>query len=206
MTESDRAVVLIVERERELAEQYVEWLRSDYDVRVARDGSEAVAQLDGDVDVVIVDLETSETSYEEILNEIDDRDVDCRVAMVAGADSGFDGTSDGFDEHLTKPLTGDELRDTVERLVGRASLDDELQEYASLVKQRAEAETGTSADERETADEHSDLEDQIESTEQTVDDSLGDLSSDKNFISAVREINDSEARTSARNDDGGDER
>ena len=110
MTESERAIVLIVESERDLAERYTQWLRSDYDVRVARNGSEAVAQLDGDIDVVIIDLETSDMSCEEILDEIANRDVDCRVAMVGGADPGFDGTSIGFDEYLTTPLTGDERR------------------------------------------------------------------------------------------------
>jgi DNA-binding response OmpR family regulator len=202
MTEFERGVVLIVESERDLAERYMEWLRSDYDVRVARNGSEAVSQLDGDIDVVIIGLETSDMSCEEILDEIANRDVDCRVAMVGGADPGFDGTSIGFDEYLTTPLTGDELRDTVERLVGRVSLDDDLQEYASLVRQKAEVETEHSAGERETNDEADDLEDRIESTEQTVDDSLGDLSSDKNFISAVREIDGSEGRASTQNDDG----
>lgn len=194
---------MIVESERDVAEQYVEWLRSDYDIHVARSGSEAIAQLDGQIDVVIIDLETSDMSCEDILDEIDDRDVDCRVAMVAEADSGFGGTPVGFDEYLIKPLTGDELRDTVERLVGRMSLDDNLQEYASLVRQKAEVEAEQPPGERETNDEHDDLEDRIESTEQTVDDGLGDLSSDKNFISAVREIDGSERRTSTQNDDGG---
>jgi len=201
MTESERAVVLLVENDPDIAEQYSDWLRPDYEVRVARSGSAAVERLDEEIDVVVAGLEISEVSDGAIPAEIDDQGIDCRVAMVVGADSGPINIPTGFDEYLIEPLTRDELRATVEQLAERVTLNNELEEYASLVTRKAELEAEESVEEQRDDDEERDLEDQITSARRSVDDSLGDLSSDEEFIGSVRELDRPTAGTEAENDE-----
>jgi len=190
MDDTDRPVVLVVEDEPDVAETYERWLRSEYDVRVAQRGSEALEVLDEAVDVVLLDRMMPGMSGEEVLAEIRDRGVDCRVAMVTAVDPDFDVIEMGFDEYVTKPPERDELLETVERLVDRASLDDEMQEYYALVARRSALEDEKTGEELADSEEYADLVDRIEAERATVDDDLGDLSSDREFVGAVREIVD----------------
>jgi DNA-binding response OmpR family regulator len=188
MANSGSAVILIVEDEPDVAETYRRWLQATYDVRMAASGPEALSQLDETVDVVLLDRMMPGMSGEEVLSEIRSRNEDCRVAMVTAVDPDFDIIAMGFDEYVSKPPDRDELIETVERLLRRASLDDELQEYYSLVARRSTLEGLKTADELAANDEYADLVDQIEALRQSVDAELGDLSSDTGFVGAVREI------------------
>lgn len=202
MTESEQPVVLIVEDEPDVAETYQRWLRSDYDVRIASTGSEALDQLDDTIDVVLLDRMMPGMSGAEVLDEIRDRDVGCRVAMVTAVDPDFDIIAMGFDEYVTKPPTSDELCASVERLVERATLDDELQEYYSLVARRSALQSEKAVEELEASNEYSDLLDRIEAKRQAVGASLGDMASDTDFVGAVREIVDSGDRSPPDTDSG----
>jgi DNA-binding response OmpR family regulator len=181
-------VVLIIEDEPDVAETYERWLQSEYDVRVAASGSEALDQLDDKVDVVLLDRMMPKMSGSEVLEEIRNRGIDCRVAMVTAVDPDFDIIEMGFDEYVTKPPDRDELGATVERLLERASVNDELQEYYSLVARRSALQAEKSADELAASDEYDELVDRIETMRETVDADLGDMASDTDFVGAVREI------------------
>ncbi|GAA0680099.1 response regulator [Natronoarchaeum mannanilyticum] len=195
MDDTDRPVVLVVEDEPDVAETYERWLRSEYDVRVADDGPTALEELDGTVDVVLLDRMMPGMSGEEVLREIRDRGVDCRVAMVTAVDPDFDVIEMGFDEYVTKPPERDELLETVERLVDRASLDDEMQEYYALVARRSALEDEKTSEELADSEEYAELVDRIEAERATVDEDLGDMSSDRGFVGAVREIVDEDEST-----------
>ncbi|UTF55910.1 response regulator [Natronosalvus rutilus] len=188
MNSDNSPVVLIVEDEPDVAETYKRWLRSEYDVRVAASGSEALDQLDGTVDVVLLDRMMPEMSGSEVLEEIRNQGIDCRVAMVTAVDPDFDIIEMGFDEYVTKPPDRDELEATVERLLERASLDDALQEYYSLVARRSALQAEKSTGELASNDEYDELINKIDTMRETVDASLGDMASNTDFVGAVREI------------------
>jgi len=190
MDETDPPVVLVVEDEPDVAETYERWLRADHDVRVADDGATALEILDEAVDVVLLDRMMPGISGKEVLRKIRERGVDCRVAMVTAVDPDFDVIEMGFDEYLTKPPERDELLETVDRLVDRASLDDEMQEYYALVARRSALEAAKTDEELADSEEYDDLVDRIEAERKTVDDDLGDMASDADFVGAVREIVD----------------
>lgn len=189
MNNVDEPVVLIVEDEPDVAETYARWL-GDYDVRRAETGAEALDRIDETVDVVLLDRMMPGMSGGEVLEEIRSRDVDCRVAMVTAVHPGFDVIEMGFDEYVTKPPERTELADVVDRLLHRATLDDDLQEYYSLVARRSTLEAEFDEGRLESNEEYADLVERIETHRAEVDDAMGDLTSDQEFVGAVREIAD----------------
>lgn len=188
MEDDGAPLVLVIEDEPDVAETYERWLRSSYDVRVAASGPEALDILDEQFDVVLLDRMLPGMSGEEVLAEIRRQGLDCRVAMVTAVDPDFDIIAMGFDEYVSKPPERDELFETVERLLNRAALDEDLQEYYSLVARRSALRRQKAAKELDSSDEYTDLVDQIERARETVDSQLGDMSSDTDFVGAVREI------------------
>ncbi len=192
MTRADRPVVLIVEDEPAVAEGYELLLQDDYQVEIATGGREALKTVDDDVDVVLLDRMMPELSGKEVLDEIRARELDCRVAMVTAVEPDFDIVEMGFDAYVTKPPTRDRLHDTVERLLERATLDDELREYYSLLARQSMLETEKPAEALEASDNYADLVSRIEAKSEAVKASLGEMSSDTDFVGAVREITDDE--------------
>jgi len=186
-------VVLVVEDELDVAETYELWLADDYDVRRAADGATALDLLDEEVDVVLLDRMLPGMSGAEVLARIREREVDCRVAMVTAVDPDFDVIGMGFDEYVTKPPTKADLHETITRLLDRATLDDDLQEYYSLVARRSALEAEFSQEELADHEAYDELVARIDTQRAAVDERLGDMGSDTDFIGAVREIMDGEA-------------
>ena len=178
MPESTRPSVLIVEDNPDVAETYERWLQSQYDVRVAESGQAALERLDGTIDVVLLDRMMPGMSGAEVLDEIRDQGIDCRIAMVTAVDPDFDIIEMGFDEYVTKPPDRDQLHTTIERLVDRATLGEDLQEYYSLVARRSALQAEKSIDELEASDEYADLVGRIEAKREEVDASLGESPTD----------------------------
>ncbi|MFC3959391.1 HalX domain-containing protein [Halovivax cerinus] len=190
MTDTDPPVVAIVEDEPAVAESYELWLGDDYEIVRAHDGAEALDVIDESVDVVLLDRMMPERSGEEVLQEIRARGIDCRVAMVTAVEPDFDVVEMGFDAYITKPPERSDLLDTVETLLDRASVDDEFQEYHSLMARRGALEAEKSEAELADSEEYQDLLDRIDVTQTAVDDGLGDMSSEIDFVSAVRDLSD----------------
>ncbi|WP_256390741.1 response regulator [Natronoarchaeum rubrum] len=202
MDTTDSTVILIVEDEPDIAETYERWLQSTYEVRIAPDGPTALERLDETIDVVLLDRMMPEMSGSEVLAEIRDRELGCRVAMVSAVDPDFDIIEMGFDEYVTKPPEREELLETVERLVDRASLDDELQEYYRLVARRSALEGAKTSEELAESEKYGELVDRIEAERETVDEDLGDMASDTGFVGAVREIMSEEDQPITDDEDG----
>ncbi|MFB6096754.1 MAG: response regulator [Haloferacaceae archaeon] len=127
--------VLVVDDEPALAELYAEWLR-DYDVLVA-DGGERALELVDEADVVLLDREMPGLGGDEVLERIRAREVSCQVAMVTGVKPDLDVVDLPFDAYLVKPVSGDDLRNTVERLLARRSYADLFRTYFALVRKRS---------------------------------------------------------------------
>jgi DNA-binding response OmpR family regulator len=164
--------ILIVDDESAVTDVYAAHLEAEYDVRTAYGGSEALEKLDGDVDAVLLDRRMPGMSGDEVLAEIRDEDYDVRVAMVTAVDPDFDILDMGFDDYVVKPVSRDELYETVDRLLTYSTYDDTFQEYFSLVSKRAALETSKSQSALETNEEYQELDERIEDLEENLDEAV----------------------------------
>lgn len=203
MTEDDKPTVLVVEDERALIELYVRWLEDGYNVRTAGGGKEALEKMDQDVDVVLLDRLMPGMSGDEVLEEVQDRIPDCKVAMVTAVEPDFDVIRMGFDDYLTKPVERDQLLETVERLLGRSEFADLEQELYALVSKQAALRSTKPEEELEESEEFAELEDRIAELRSDLDAALPGMESDE-FVAMVRDIEADDEETAPEDDDGGD--
>jgi DNA-binding response OmpR family regulator len=122
---SETATVLVVEDRTDLANLYAEWLGDRHEVRTATDGRAALAAVDDGVDAALLDRRMPEVSGDEVLATLRDRGHDVRAAMVTAVDPGFDVIDMPFDDYVSKPVTREELVETVDGLLA-------LREYSEL--------------------------------------------------------------------------
>jgi DNA-binding response OmpR family regulator len=172
---SEQPTVLVVEDEPPLVEIYARWLESEYRVRTAQNGSEALEQVDEDVDVALLDRLMPGMSGDEVLAEILDRAPDCRVAMVTAVEPDFDIITMGFDDYLTKPVEKETLLETVDRLLERSDYQRLEQEFYALVSKRSALQAAKSAEELSTSEDFAELEHRIEELETELDTAMCDV-------------------------------
>jgi len=146
-------VVLVVDDERGLAELYAAWLSGQYTTRIAYDGDDALDQLDEDVSVVLLDRRMPGFSGDAVLEEIENRRIDCQIAMVTAVEPDFDIIEMGFDDYLCKPVSQDDIVETVESLLDRRDYEEalsdlfaEVSKKATLVEQKSPAELAANKD------------------------------------------------------------
>lgn len=154
--------MLVVEDEERLAELFAMWLRGPYEVSVANDCASATELLDETVDVALLDRNLPDGSGDELLDVVEERELDCAVAMVTAVTPDFDIIELGFDEYLCKPTSESELVDTVERLVAQRNYQPAVDELYSLSRKRALLESRYSASELRASEEYAELTDRIE--------------------------------------------
>lgn len=126
------ATVLIVDDEERAADTYASALGSKYDVLTAYGGAEALSLVTDDVDVVLLDRRMPEMSGDDVLEELQHRKHDCRVAMVTAVNPDFDILKLGFDDYVVKPVGKDGLHATVERLLTLDEYDSVHQQLSSM--------------------------------------------------------------------------
>lgn len=111
--------VLVVDDNRTLADGFARVLSSDYDVTTAYTFEQAREKLSPEIDAVLLDRQLPDGTGDQLLEEIRERDHDCRVAVVSGQPPSSDLDCDVY---LTKPLAGaDAVRETVQNLVDNVS-------------------------------------------------------------------------------------
>ncbi|WP_058364964.1 HalX domain-containing protein [Haloparvum sedimenti] len=186
-------LVLVVEDEPDLADLYAAWLGSDYRVRTAYGGREALDQLDDEVDVVLLDRRMPGLSGDEVLVTVRDRDIDCRVAMVTAVEPDFDIVAMGFDDYLVKPVTKETLRETVDDLLERSQYDAGVQELFALSSKKALLETEKGQSALADSDEYQELSDRIVELQSELDTAVSSLEEHEDFERMFREFEDGEA-------------
>jgi len=129
----DDTTVLIVEDEHQLADLYERYLSDEYEVLVTYTGDEAVDIMTDEIDVILLDRRMPGLSGDDVLHYIRSNGYDIRVAIVSAIEPDFDVIDMGFDEYLVKPVSADQLRDTVARMLSRSTYTETVRELAQLV-------------------------------------------------------------------------
>ncbi|MFB6092737.1 MAG: response regulator transcription factor [Haloquadratum sp.] len=185
---ADPPLVLVVEDEPDLADLYATWLRDDYRVRVAYGGREALDELDDEVDVVLLDRRMPDLSGDEVLDEIRDREMECRVAMVTAVEPDFDIVEMGFDDYLVKPISRESLTDSVENLLSRNSYDEGIQELFSLASKKAILESEKDAATLEDSEEYQELSERVAELREQLDETLTQFDEEHDFAAMYRDL------------------
>ena len=171
----ERGKVLVVENEDHLAELYTDYLADDYDVRTVYGGVEAIEMLSADLDVVLLDRRMPVVSGNEVLTEIENRGLNCRVAMVTAVDPDFDIIEMGCDDYIVKPVTREDITEVVGRLMKATEYDDRKRELSAKRLKRNVLEVEKTETELRESDEFArlqaeiaDLEDEIETIAEEI--------------------------------------
>lgn len=191
---NDRPLVLVVEDEADLADLYAAWLGDSYRVRTAYGGREALDNLDAEVDIVLLDRRMPGLSGDDVLDVIQDRGLDCQVAMVTAVEPDFDVLGMGFDDYLVKPVARDELLETVENLNRRGTYDSGVQELFSLASKKALLEAEKTDAELDENEEYGELTDRLETLREELDTTIDEMGSDDEFETLFREFDDADGQ------------
>ncbi|MEF8773179.1 MAG: response regulator [Halobacteriales archaeon] len=114
--DSGETAVLVVDDQESVADLYTEFLEDVYRVETAYGGEEALAIVDDDFDVVLLDRRMPGINGDAVLEEIRACGIDARVAMVTAVEPDEALLDLGFDDYVLKPIIQEELHDAVERL------------------------------------------------------------------------------------------
>ncbi|ATW88570.1 response regulator receiver domain-containing protein [Halohasta litchfieldiae] len=179
--------ILVVEDDSSVTKLYVQFLKPEYTVFTAETAQEGIDILLGNsdadtdaagIDAVLLDRRLPDAPGEEVLNLIEDRGFDCRVAMVTGVEPDFDIVDMGFDLYIVKPVTRSELLEAVETLFVRSEYGGLLREAASLASKRALLESEKSDGELDASEEYGTLLGRMSELDDELLDLAGSLSSD----------------------------
>lgn len=167
--------VLIIEDEPSLATLYGQLLESSYSVRIAFDGAQGLELMDDEVDVILLDRRMPDLTGREVLSEIRRHYDRCRVAIITAAFPDVDVIDMGFDEYIIKPISGNDLRELVDRLVVRASYDEDIRRLLAMASKRSVLEANTSVAVLEEHRKYRSLVDGMDALEERLRDDLADL-------------------------------
>ena len=189
MTNAGPATVLVVDDEADVADAYAAQLELDFDVATAYSGREALEEIDESVDVVLLDRRMPGISGDEVLETIRERDLDCRVAMVTAVDPDFDIIEMEFDDYVIKPVSRDDLYETIDRLLTASDYESTLQEYYSLMAKQAALRANKPEAELADTTEYEELQTRLDEVRSDLDDTVGSFD-DADFETAFMDIGD----------------
>jgi len=174
---SDRATVLLVDDEEEVADVYALRLQTAYDTRVAYGGEDALETIDVDVDVVLLDRRMPDLSGDEVLAKIREKGYDCRVIMLTAVDPGLDILEMGFDDYLCKPVEKEDLVSAIDQQLKIQEHDEQLSEYFEVTSKLALLESELPPQELEDNDQLARLRDRADELEAEMSDLLDEFDS-----------------------------
>lgn len=115
-------------------------------------------------------------SGDEVARRIHERGDDCAVVMVTAVEPDFDIVELGFDDYITKPIEGDQLRDAVRRVQSRGDYDAMVREHLGLLATKSALEAEKSEPELLNNQEYIQLKEQIAASRSKLGDSVtGDV-------------------------------
>ena len=187
MTETESPTVLVVDDERDVADAYAAQLQREYDVVTAYGGQEAIDTLDGSVDVMLLDRRMPGVSGDDVLEYVREEGLDCRVAMVTAVDPDFDIIEMPFDDYVIKPVSRDDLLETIDHLLSVSDYRRKLQKYYALSAKHATLLANKPDSELADSEEFQALTEQMDELRSELDDHLADFG-DEDFETAFRDL------------------
>jgi len=174
---TDDATVLVVDDEKEVADVYALRLRNEFQTETAYGGEQALDTLGdgGEIDVVLLDRRMPGTSGDEVLSEIRERGIDCRVIMITAVDPDFDIIDMAFDDYLCKPIEKDDLVAAIEQQLTARRYDDQLTQYLEATSKLALLEAEKTAQSLDANEDVTDLKFRIEELKADMDDTLSEF-------------------------------
>jgi DNA-binding response OmpR family regulator len=194
MSGTEPATVLVVDDERDVADAYAAQLDGEYVVTTAYGGQEALERLDASVDVVLLDRRMPGTSGDEVLDAIRERGLDVRVAMVTAVDPDFDIIEMPFDDYIIKPVSREDLLETIERLLTCSTYEEKLRKYYSLTAKHATLLANKPRTELEDNETFETLETRIDEVKRDLDETVSEFDDD-DFTALFRDLDDPAAGT-----------
>lgn len=171
------ATVLVVDDEADVVSMYAAWLEDEYEVLEAEDGESALRKHeDNEVDVVLLDRRMPDMRGDEVLEEMRERGFDSMVAVVTAVEPDFDIIDMGFDDYLTKPVSREEVHDTVESLLQRDEYGRKTQEQFSLMTKKIALESSKTEKELEDSQEYAELVERLDEVTDETRELLDDMS------------------------------
>ena len=193
MSNAERATVLIVDDERDVADAYAAQLEDRYDVITAYSGEDALETLGPGVDVVLLDRRMPDVSGDEVLETIREGHLDARVAMVTAVDPDFDIIEMPFDDYVVKPVVRSDLRETIDRMLKCAAYEKHVREFFALTSKYAALKASKPEPELETNEEFEELEAEIDRRRRSLDEAVAAFD-DRDFDAVFRDLsNDRQA-------------
>jgi DNA-binding response OmpR family regulator len=191
MSSSEPATVLVVDDEPDVADAYAAQLKDDFIVSTAYGGQEALDKIDAAVDVVLLDRRMPGISGDEVLEKIRSREHHVRVAMVTAVDPDFDIIDMPFDDYVIKPVSRDDLFETINRLLTCSEYEEHLRRYYALTAKHATLIANKPESELAESDEFQTLEDEIDELKEELDQTVATFDED-DFVAAFRDLEDPE--------------
>jgi DNA-binding response OmpR family regulator len=187
MTETESPTVLVVDDERDVADAYAAQLQREYDVVTAYGGQEAIDTLDESVDVMLLDRRMPGVSGDDVLEYVREEGLDCRVAMVTAVDPDFDIIEMPFDDYVIKPVSRDDLLETIDHLLSVSDYRRKLQKYYALSAKHATLLANKPDSELADSEKFQALTEQMDELRSELDDHLADFG-DEDFETAFRDL------------------
>lgn len=187
MSRTEPATVLVVDDEPDVADAYAAQLAEEFIVSTAYGGQEALDSLDASVDVVLLDRRMPGISGDEVLEKIRERDLSIRVAMVTAVDPDFDIIEMSFDDYIIKPVSREELLETIDRLLNASTYEEKMRRYYALSAKHATLRANKPESELAENEQFQQLETQMESVRDELDETLAEFD-DEDFEAAFRDL------------------
>ena len=169
------ATVLVIDDEAEVADVYALRLRNHYQTETAYGGAEALDRLDDTIDVVLLDRRMPDVSGDDVLEELQDRDISTRVIMITAVDPDFDIIDMPFDDYLCKPVEKEDLVAAIDQQLAARRYDDRLAEYLEVTSKLALLKGEKTAQALQENEGIESLEHRAEELKHSMDDALSDF-------------------------------
>ncbi|WP_338739710.1 HalX domain-containing protein [Haloplanus salilacus] len=170
----EQPTVLLVDDEEDIVDVYALAFSDDYVVEKAYSGEEALEKAT-DADAILLDRRMPGLSGGDVLDEIRRCGVGARVAMVTAVDPDFDIVEMEFDAYLTKPVTDDELRSTVDELLTLSEYDSQVRERFSVAEKLTTLEAEKPKRELESSSEYQTLRERADELDARASETVGQM-------------------------------
>ena len=126
-------------------------------------------------------------SGDEVLEKIRDRELRVRVAMVTAVDPDFDIIEMPFDDYVIKPVSREDLFETITRLLTCSEYEERLRRYYALTAKHATLLSNKPESELANSEQFQRLEEEMHEMRESLDQTIATFD-DEDFVAAFRDL------------------